>query len=147
MSQRTSIAIHAILALLLATPLYYYWSGGDRRDERFAWRMFSPIRSEKCGAQFLLGVDKTPIKASNTFHSAWVGLASRGRQQVITAMGDFLCEDHPGVELRIRLQCQTRPGSTQGKKGALYDRRREETDEDVEVIARGLFNYCETGTL
>lgn len=147
MSRRTSIAIHAVLALLLATPLHYYWVNADRRDERFAWRMFSPIRSEKCGAQFLLGVDKTPIKASDTFHSTWVGLAARGRQQIITAMGDALCEDTPGVELRIRLQCETRPGSTAGKKGALFDRRREESDDDVEIIARGLFDFCETGAL
>ena len=147
MSPRTSIAIHVILALLIAAPLHYYWVNHDKRDERFAWRMFSPTRVESCGAQFLLGADKTPIKASDTFHSAWVGLAQRGRQQIIVAMGHRLCQEHPDSELHIRLQCETRPGSAAGKKGALFDQRRETSDDDVEVIARGLFNFCDTGAL
>ncbi len=147
MNKRTSIAVHAILVVLIAAPLQYYLLNDDRRDERFAWRMFSPLRSEKCGTQFLLGENKAPIKASDSFHSAWVGLAQRGRQQVIEAMGRVLCEQHSGQPLRIRIQCETHPGSTDGKKGALYDRRREASDDDVELVARGLFDFCETGAL
>jgi hypothetical protein len=147
MRRRTSVAIHAVLLVLLAAPLHYYLVNNDQRDERFAWRMFSPIRSEKCGAQFRLGPNRTALKASDTFHSAWVGLAQRGRQQIIEAMGKRLCKEFPEQELRIRVQCETRPGSTAQKKGALYDRTRETSDEDVELVTRGLFDYCETGAL
>jgi len=147
MTRRTSIAIHAVLLVLIATPLHYYLANDDMRDERFAWRMFSPIRSEKCGTQFLLGESRTALKASDTFHSAWVGLALRGRQQVIKAMGNRLCETFPGQELRIRVQCETHPGSAAKKKGALYDRTRKASDDDVDLVARGLFDFCETGAL
>ena len=146
MTRRTSIAIHAVLLVLIATPLHYYLANDDMRDERFAWRMFSPIRSETCGTQFLLGENRTALKASDTFHSAWVGLALRGRKQVIEAMGNRLCETFPGQELRIRVQCETHPGSTP-KKGALYDRSRKASDDDVEIVAPGLFDFCATGAL
>ncbi len=147
MTRRTGIAIHAVLLVLLAAPAHYYVMNDDPRDERFAWRMFSPIRSEKCGTQFLLGEKRTALKASETFHSAWVGLAKRGRQQVITAMGTRLCEKYPDQALRIRVQCETHPGSTAKAQAALYDRAREASDEDVELVARGLFDFCETGAL
>ena len=147
MNRRTSIAIHAVLLGLLVAPLHYYLVNNDERDERFAWRMFSPIRSEKCGTQFLLGPKRTAQKASETFHSAWVGLAQRGRQQIIEAMGAELCKKFPTQELRIRVQCENRPGSTAKNKRALYDRTREASESDVELVARGLFDFCETGAL
>lgn len=147
MSRRTFIAIHAVLFVLLAAPLYYYLVNSDHRDERFAWRMFSPIRSEKCSAQFLLGPEHQALKASDTFHSAWIGLAQRGRQQIIEAMGTRLCEKFPKQELRIRVLCEQFPGSSSAKANLLYDRTRSSSDDDIELVAHGLFNFCETGAL
>jgi len=147
MSRRTSIAIHLILALLIGAPLHYYCGNEDMRDERFAWRMFSPTRIEKCGTQFLLGEDRKPYRASQMFHTAWVGLAQRGRQQVIEAMGHRICEKNPEQELHIRVQCETRPGSSASKPGTLFDPNRSESDDDVELISRGLFDFCKTGEL
>ncbi len=146
MNRATHIAIHAVLVLLIGGPLHYYTCNGDKRDERFAWRMFSPIRSERCGTQFLLGPARKPLKASQHFHSAWVGLANRGRRQVIEAMGERLCKTFPGQELHIRVVCETEPGSTRGRKNALYQAELPE-GLAVEVTASGAFDFCQTGAL
>jgi len=40
------IAVFVIAQLLL--PLHYYLARKDPHDERFAWRMFSPMRMARC---------------------------------------------------------------------------------------------------
>ncbi|MBW2464764.1 MAG: hypothetical protein JRH11_24155, partial [Deltaproteobacteria bacterium] len=43
MGRKKNTLIVAFLAFQLLLPLRYYM-GSDEFDERFAWRMFSPIR-------------------------------------------------------------------------------------------------------
>lgn len=147
MSRRTSIVIHVILAALLLTPLHYYLYNTDKRDERFAWRMFSPVRVESCGTQFFVGVDPKPIKTSSKFHNAWAGIAQRGWQQAISVMTQRLCDDNPETPVRVRILCEQFPQSTADNRQLLYDPKRTESDERVQLVARGLFNFCETGSL
>ncbi len=145
MTKRDAIAIHILLVALFAIPLHYYTLNYDKRDERFAWRMFSPIRSEVCATQFFVG-DK-PVRASQYFHTAWVGIAQRGRKQVIVQMAQKLCDDNPGKTVRVRVQCEQTPNSTAGNRIVLSDRNREESDSQVEVVSIGLFNICEMKSL
>ena len=145
MRRNTSIAIHAILAGLILIPLHYYTINRDKRDERFAWRMFSPIRSESCAAQFF--IDNTRFKASSVFHNAWVGIAQRGRTNVIKAMAQRLCDDNPGKSVRIRIQCEQFPASTLKNRRQLYDLSRRDSDDNVELVASGAFNFCDIGAL
>lgn len=158
MPRRLSIAIHVLLAALVLLPLSYYL-GDDPRDERWAWRMFSPVRLEGCGAVFLLGEDQTPLsKTSEVFHAAWINIANRGRKEVIEAMAAHLCEGdgaggaRPGLDVgsppqvRVRLLCERRPGSASNKR-RLYDLTRRESDDDIELVSKGLFNMCTSGRL
>ena len=96
--------ILAVVAIQLALPLHYYLSPRrDPHDERFAWRMFSPIRMARCEPRFYR--DDAPIDLASQFHEAWLGLASRGRFDVIEAMAASLCERHRGAAIRVTLDC------------------------------------------
>jgi hypothetical protein len=147
MRDRASIAIHLMLAALILAPMHYYACNGDKRDERFAWRMFSPTRVEQCSAQFFVGEAPRAIRASTEFHNAWVGVAQRGRKQVLKAMAATLCERNPDKGVRIRVLCEQYPGAAASNKGLLYDPNLSESNKEIEVVSRGLFNYCVTESL
>lgn len=147
MPRRASIAIHILLAAQIVFPLHFYACNSDMRDERFAWRMFSSTRVERCSAQFFVGDALRPIRASSEFHSAWVGIAQRGRQQVIKAMAATLCDKNPDTAIRVRVQCEQTPGVAGRDKALLYEQNQEESNDKVEMVSRGLFNFCVTGDL
>ena len=97
--------ILVVVASQLVLPLHYYVSPQrDPHDERFAWRMFSPMRMAHCTAQFYRE-NGAPIDAGARFHEAWLTLASRGRFAVVEAMGAALCAREPGTPVRAALAC------------------------------------------
>ena len=91
-----------VLAQLLL-PLHYYVGRRDPHDERFAWRMFSPMRMAKCTPA--VTIDGAPLALASQFHEAWIELAERGRFVVLEAMGAKLCKDHPGADIEVALDC------------------------------------------
>ncbi len=95
------IAAFVLVQLLL--PLHYYIGRRDPHDERFAWRMFSPMRMAKCSPK--VAVDGQPLALESTFHEAWLELAQRGRFVVIEAMAEHLCKEHPGSAVTVSLDC------------------------------------------
>jgi hypothetical protein len=95
------IAIVVVSQLLL--PLHYYVARRDPHDERFAWRMFSPMRMTAC--KFEMKVGGKVIDQSSEFHMAWTETARRGRLGVIEAMAARMCKKHPGTPVTIRLEC------------------------------------------
>ncbi len=95
------ILVFVVSQLLL--PLHYYVGRRDPHDERFAWRMFSPMRMTKCRAE--MTIDGTPVALSSQFHEAWLEIAERGRFVVVEAMGAKLCRDHPGADVEVSLDC------------------------------------------
>ncbi len=147
MPRRESIAIHLLLAALILSPMHYYACNGDKRDERFTWRMFSPTRVQKCSAQFFVADAPRPIRAATVFHNAWVGVAHRGRKQVIEAMATKLCELNPETSVRVRVQCEQSPGAAAKDKRLLYDPEQDESNDTIELVSRGLFDFCVTEEL
>jgi hypothetical protein len=95
------IAIFVASQLLL--PLHYYFGRRDPHDERFAWRMFSPMRMAQCTPQFKL--DGKQLDLRTEFHEAWIEIASRGRFVVIEAMAHRLCTSHPNTKVEVSLDC------------------------------------------
>ena len=91
------------VALQLLIPLRYYVAHKDPHDERFAWRMFSPMRMSRCQPTFT--VDSAPVDLHAEFHEAWIAIAGRGRFDVIEAMGKRLCVIHPGSQVVGTLTC------------------------------------------
>ena len=95
-------------------PLHYNAGRRDPHDERFAWRMFSPMRMAKCRLSFT--VDKRPVELGTTFHEAWIEVAQRGRAVVIEEMAHKLCAQNPGKPVEVTLDCtyMDRPNATYG---------------------------------
>ncbi len=87
----------------LVLPLRYYLGHRDPRDERFAWRMFSPMRMAQCKPTFK--VNGAPADMYAEFHEAWNELAGRGRITVLEAMGAELCRRHPDADVRVSVAC------------------------------------------
>ena len=106
------IAVFVLVQLLV--PLHYYIRHRDPHDERFAWRMFSPMRTATCAPQFTLNA--APVDLGREFHEAWGEIARRGRFTVVEAMGARLCASHPGQEVKVTLVCTylDRPAETYG---------------------------------
>lgn len=104
--------IVVFLTVQLLLPLHYYLLRRDFHDERFAWRMFSPMRATKCSIKAV--IDGQPIELGSRFHEAWIELAQRGRMSVIEGMGQRLCEQNPGKPVDVTIDCQylDRPKAT-----------------------------------
>ena len=95
--------ILAFLAIQLLLPLHYYLLRHDPHDERFAWRMFSPMRMANCTTHF--SVDKQPVSLGSEFHEAWLQVAARGRYAVLEGMAAKLCSEHPGKPVELSVDC------------------------------------------
>lgn len=95
--------ILAFVTIQLLLPLHYYLLRHDPHDERFAWRMFSPMRMTRCAARFSL--DGQPVALGARFHEAWIQIAERGRHVVLEQMAHELCTDHPGAKVGLSVDC------------------------------------------
>ena len=95
------IAVFVLVQLLL--PLHYYVGRRDPHDERFSWRMFSPMRMTHCTPH--VAIDGAPFSLPSEFHEAWIELAERGRFVVVEAMAAKLCREHAGAEVELSLDC------------------------------------------
>jgi hypothetical protein len=102
------ILVFASVQLLL--PLHYYVGHRDPHDERFAWRMFSPVRLARCTPDFAL--DRKAVDLEAEFEGEWVEMAKLGRFTVVEAMAQRLCAEHPGSKVTVSLQCAAVDGST-----------------------------------
>ena len=95
--------IAAFLVVQALLPLHYYLFRRDFHDERFAWRMFSPMRMTQCKLAFT--VDNQPVDLGAQFHEAWIEIAQRGRSSVIDEMAHKLCREHPGKPVNVTVDC------------------------------------------
>jgi hypothetical protein len=96
--------IMLFLAVQLLLPLRYYIRHRDLHDERFAWRMFSPMRMAHCKVN--LAIDGVPRDPYGEFHEAWVKIAERGRFVVVEAMAAKLCTKYAGKPIEMSLDCE-----------------------------------------
>ena len=108
--------ILVVVVSQLLIPLHYYTARRDRHDERFAWRMFSPIRMTSCSIRATL--DGAPLVLEREFHEAWLALARRGRAVVIEEMGARLCAKYPQKPVVFRIDCQYVGQPSEGLGGA-----------------------------
>jgi hypothetical protein len=101
--------ILAFLVVQLLLPLQYYVSRKDPHDERWSWRMFSPMRMARCQSSFT--VDGRPAPLGSKFHEAWLEVVERGRLSVVQRMAEKLCGENAGKPVAVKLDCtyQDRP--------------------------------------
>lgn len=109
-----SLFIIAFLAAQIYLPLSYYLKpnplpalldgGGasapvtlpdeaDPFDERFAWRMFSPIRVARCDVDLYDATSgaRQPVSLGREIHFLWVNLMKRARGAVFTEFARWRC--------------------------------------------------------
>lgn len=100
--------IAAFLLLQLTLPLSYYL-GDERLDERFAWRMFSPVRTVTCSAALYdeSGGRKKKLQLLREVHVAWKRLLERGRRQILAGFARKWCAEAPGRKLTADITCRT----------------------------------------
>jgi hypothetical protein len=109
---RAAVAVAAVLfcGWQVATPIERHL--GDRRDERFAWRMFSPDRLQRCHAW----VDVRRAAPSGKvrivrpdlrreLHAGWIGALTRGRPRVVDAYLRSRCADESVRAVTLQRRC------------------------------------------
>jgi len=100
---RGRLIVVVVISQLLI-PLRYYVANRDPHDERFAWRMFSPMRMVDCTPD--MRVDGKKLELGGEFHEAWIAIAKRGRFVVVEAMAAKLCRKQPGAKVTVNLVCK-----------------------------------------
>jgi len=103
-ARNTFLAI--FLTTQIALPLRYYLRAdgpGVGYDERFSWRMFSPVRMVRC--KVVYEHDGQEVKLSEEVHSAWSTLLQRGRPHVIDAVSRQLCREK-GPTVTVTVTCK-----------------------------------------
>ncbi len=86
-----TLFIAAVVVFQLLLPVRYYASD-DAFDERFAWRMFSPIRVVNCDVRWTEGVLRTRVEVAKDVHFVWISLMKRARTGVFGAYAKRRCE-------------------------------------------------------
>ena len=133
------------LSQTLLAASYYFRD--EPWDERFAWRMFSPIRSVRCTLSVVEalppGAPRDPamvgpqrpcpdgtqgcaqLRLSKISHQVWIELLRRGRRSVAEAWIDARCASR-GRPLFMRMSCPY-PSDPVGAAGEdiLFDGRRD----------------------
>lgn len=110
---RTLSLFAAFIVFQLLMPLSYYASD-NRYDERFAWRMFSEIRSHQCRPQMFAHSETgvRPVALPSEFHQVWINLLGRQRDEVIEAAMLRICENG-AARVTLRNACvEPRDGET-----------------------------------
>lgn len=100
--------------VMLAIPLGYYTPGADPYDERFAWRMFSAVRVQRCElrvSEARAGGER-PIPLAEVLPAPWIELLKRNRPAVIERFLRWRCEQREGTT-RVRLlnECRDAAGA------------------------------------
>ncbi len=100
-----NVFIAAVVAMQVLLPLRYYVSD-DEFDERFSWRMFSPIRMIDCSVSWATGPERTPVDARDHVHDVWISLMKRARVDVVEGFARFLCQRQGGnAQVYVDLTC------------------------------------------
>jgi hypothetical protein len=113
-----SLGIAAYLAWQVVVPLRYYL-GENRRDERFAWRIFStlaiaPYRCDVHVREFPAGDARgREVDLSRTLHDAWTAALRQGQDTVIDRFLDARCRSSSRVEaVELSRLCRRNDGAT-----------------------------------
>ncbi|MEL6196060.1 MAG: hypothetical protein AAFQ77_03295 [Myxococcota bacterium] len=108
------LASLAVLAHLLI-PMRYYSDPG--RDERFAWRMFSPQRYQDGICRVELSAKtadavRAPLPAKRFFRGVWLAILGKGHPELYEAALDYVCQQGDAMaEVGLMRRCWNPDGS------------------------------------
>jgi len=110
-----SLFIGAVVLVSVATPASYYVAG-ETYDERFAWRMFSGKRAERCAVQVMetrVGGDQdkqVKLRLTRLIHKAWESGLKRLRPDIVERFFDMRCAVDGVASLTLVRRCRRADG-------------------------------------
>jgi hypothetical protein len=105
------------LAVQIGLPLAYYAGLRAPTDERFAWRMFSAVRLDRCEVDV---TEKVRVRGGETIRKlplrqvvqeGWVHELSRGQPRVVGRFLDRVCEDPEVTGVTYTRRCLATDGT------------------------------------
>ena len=101
----------------IATPLSYYL-GDEPFEERFAWRMFSPLQVRPCVFSVDLQVGpgmegRRPISLEPIVEAWWIDGLVRNRPRIVRAVLEHVCALHDAQSVHYEHTCATLDGTPQ----------------------------------
>lgn len=140
--------IAAVVLINIALPVSYYIGRSDSPlapfDERFAWRMFSPVRLARCQVELYdaTGGVEREIPLTRELHVVWINLLKRARPSVVAAALDKFCaEAGEGADIRMELVCTAPDAAAKTICDGATDR-----DRDGIPDAYATSHYCDDMT-
>ncbi len=106
----SSLLIIVFIAIQIALPLSYYL-GDNAFDERFAWRMFSPVRMARCQVKVFDATSgaEEELRLGRRMHIVWINLLKRARPAVVEKVAAKFCDEARATNLspdiRMMLTC------------------------------------------
>ena len=99
----------------IATPLSYYL-GDEPFEERFAWRMFSPLQVRPCGFSVDLQVGpgtngRRPISLEPIVEAWWIDGLVRNRPRIVRAVLEHVCALQDTQSVHYEHTCATLDGT------------------------------------
>jgi hypothetical protein len=148
--QLTNIIIIITLSSQLLIPLSYYIRDAHPFDERFAWRMFSPIRMVECSTVWREGEDRHRVRPSDHVHIVWLNLMKRMREDVVRRYISHRCqelvEDGGDPHVYAETHCLLPNDDVVGLDREISELRRTDPSNHIE-IAKKRMNAIEVSRL
>ena len=111
------LCIVGYLAIQVALPLAYYAGLRAPTDERFAWRMFSAVRLDRCEVEVsekarASGTPRT-LPLQQIVQEAWIHELERGQPRVVDRFLRRACEDARVEEVTFSRRCHAADGTAE----------------------------------
>ena len=113
--RRVDIFIALVMIVAIGTPLSYY-VGVSGYDERFAWRMFSGKRAERCAVTVIETREvsgreqRFKLPLTRLIHKAWESGLKRLRPDIVEGFFDMRCEREGVRAIRMVRTCRQADG-------------------------------------
>lgn len=135
MALRASWWLWGLVALQVAIPASYYLVRVDRDDERFAWRMFSSQRVERCrvAARESVSVPASrgqlaatterarDVDVKRALHASWQRSLERGRSSVVEHFLASRCRQNEVRSALLDRRCMAASGELLPPRVYRYD--------------------------
>ena len=101
--------IGVFLLVQVATPISYYL-GDEPFEERFAWRMFSPLQMRPCSFSVALQFgpdleDRRPISFPSIIEAWWIDGLERNRPRIVRAVLNHACDLRDAESVHYEQTC------------------------------------------
>ncbi len=106
----TDAFIACYLVAQVALPLGYYLGLRAPADERFAWRMFSAARLDRCEAAVTVRDTASgpprPFPLDEPLQRGWVVQLTRGQPRVVEGVLARACEEAGAISATLVRRCE-----------------------------------------